>query len=395
MRTIRQVWKASHDVHISQLDKNLFVFQFHHWRDKERVLEQEPWNFHNQIVLLREVKGFEQPSELSVFHVPIWARTYDVPLNYIREHFIEQLGNKMGSFLQLDPDRGLGQGKFIQFRVVKDVRTPILRGSTVTLKDGKEAWIYYKYERLPFFFYHCGRMGHIAKDCSLVDDDDLLNPALYQYGEELRASPLRRPVLFHGERNTDKVRRKLVFKPSRLGGTSSEGVQSRSGSGRRVKEMNCESHNGTANHGVTVENKISSKLTGINGEDVVIISDRPESILKLSLILAGLPNSWNDFELPALLHQNLENTVLKVIALGIQEKEPTPSAKCKRLARRPTTGTGSMSSEGSQVKRKVDNGAVSLDLMEIDLVGKKRRDNTSSVEADGHSLVMEAAEQPR
>ncbi|KAJ4846560.1 hypothetical protein Tsubulata_013796 [Turnera subulata] len=180
MRTMRQVWKATHDVEISQLDKNLFIFQFHLWRDKDRGLEQELWYFDNQVVLLKEVKGSEQSSELSLFHVPIWARAYDVPLNYRKDRFFEQLGNKIGSFLQLDHEHGLGYGKFIRFWVVKDVRSPMLRGSTVVMKDGRQAWVYYKYERLPFLCYHCGRMGRIAKDCSHVADDDLLNPELYQ-----------------------------------------------------------------------------------------------------------------------------------------------------------------------------------------------------------------------
>ncbi|KAJ4828035.1 hypothetical protein Tsubulata_008049 [Turnera subulata] len=171
MRTMKQVCKATHDVEISQLDKNLFIFQFHHWRDKERFLEQEPWNFNNQVVLLREIKGSEQPSKLSIFHVPIWVRANDIPLNYHKDRFAEQLGNRIRCFLQMDQDRSVSYGKFIRIRVVKDVRNPLLRGSRVTLKD----------------------------------DDDLLNPKLYQYGENLRASPLLCLVNSQGERSSGTV----------------------------------------------------------------------------------------------------------------------------------------------------------------------------------------------
>ncbi|KAJ4850094.1 hypothetical protein Tsubulata_011592 [Turnera subulata] len=116
---------------------------------------------------------------------------------------MELLGGRVGVFLHLDPERILSHGKFTRFRVVKDVRQPLLRGSTVQLKDGKMGWIYYKYERLPWFCYHCGRLGHVAKDCTHVADDDLLNPALYQYGEELRASPLRRPSVMQPDKPID------------------------------------------------------------------------------------------------------------------------------------------------------------------------------------------------
>ncbi|KAJ4826822.1 hypothetical protein Tsubulata_042292 [Turnera subulata] len=81
------------------------------------------------------------------------------------------------------------------------------------MQGSRVVWIYYKYERLSWFCYHCGWLGHIAKDCIHVDDDDLLNPALYQYGEDLWASPLRRILTPLRESHNEGVRRKLVFKP--------------------------------------------------------------------------------------------------------------------------------------------------------------------------------------
>ncbi|KAJ4841839.1 hypothetical protein Tsubulata_048883 [Turnera subulata] len=95
-----------------------------------------------------------------------------------------------------------------------DAEAPLLRGSFAQGADGKEVWVYFKYERLPWFCYHCGRMGHVAKDCPRIDDADLLNPSLFQYEEELRASPLRRPApRFGAQVPNNNVKRKLVFKP--------------------------------------------------------------------------------------------------------------------------------------------------------------------------------------
>ncbi|KAJ4831362.1 hypothetical protein Tsubulata_042147 [Turnera subulata] len=158
MRTMKMVWKPSHDVEISQLDKNLFIFQFHHWRDKERVMEQEPWNFDNQVVLLREIKGDEQPSDLDIHQS--WSL----------------------------PSPGSGEN-FESWKVY-----PFLGG------EGCQAAV------------ATGFHGHVAKDCTHVADDDLLNLALYQYGKELRASPLHRPSVMQPDNPIDKVRRKLVFK---------------------------------------------------------------------------------------------------------------------------------------------------------------------------------------
>ncbi|KAJ4845499.1 hypothetical protein Tsubulata_031214 [Turnera subulata] len=215
MRTMKLVWKPTHDLEVSQLDSNLFVFQFLDWKDKERVLEQEPWNFDNQIVILSELKGHEQPSDLHLLHVPLWVRVYDVPFNLRKRRFVELLGEKVGSFLDLNEERGLTNGRFIRFRSAVDAESPVLRRSVAQGADGKEVWVYFKYERLPWFCFHCGRMGYVARDCPKVDDADLLNPSLFQYGDDLRASPLKRlPSSFGSQLRQNSIKRKLVFKPS-------------------------------------------------------------------------------------------------------------------------------------------------------------------------------------
>ncbi|KAJ4842716.1 hypothetical protein Tsubulata_040362 [Turnera subulata] len=96
-----------------KLDSNLFVFQIFHWRDRERVLENEPWNFDNQVVILSEISWNEQPSDLSLDHAPMWVRVYDVPFNLKKPRFVELLGEKVGSFIELDKEGSLTQAKFI------------------------------------------------------------------------------------------------------------------------------------------------------------------------------------------------------------------------------------------------------------------------------------------
>ncbi|KAJ4842454.1 hypothetical protein Tsubulata_027323 [Turnera subulata] len=93
---MKMVWKPVDELEISQLDSNHFVFQFCHWRDRERVLENEPWNFDNQLVVLSEVTRNEQPSEIRLDHAPMWARVYDVPFNLRKSRFVELLGEKVG-----------------------------------------------------------------------------------------------------------------------------------------------------------------------------------------------------------------------------------------------------------------------------------------------------------
>lgn len=53
--TIKNVWNPMHDVEMSNSDKNTYMFQFHHWRDKKRVLDEQPWYFDRLAVIFNEV----------------------------------------------------------------------------------------------------------------------------------------------------------------------------------------------------------------------------------------------------------------------------------------------------------------------------------------------------
>lgn len=43
--TLKMVWKPTKGVDITDIGKNLFLFQFHHLLDRRHVMENGPWNF--------------------------------------------------------------------------------------------------------------------------------------------------------------------------------------------------------------------------------------------------------------------------------------------------------------------------------------------------------------
>lgn len=69
--TMKNVWQPKHAVDIRSTGKDLFVFQFHHWRDKQRVIDGQPWHFDRHIFLMNHVKGNCKPSDIPLFEFPI------------------------------------------------------------------------------------------------------------------------------------------------------------------------------------------------------------------------------------------------------------------------------------------------------------------------------------
>lgn len=39
---MKNVWQPKHGIEITNIGKNLFMFQFHHWKDKQYVLNEQP-----------------------------------------------------------------------------------------------------------------------------------------------------------------------------------------------------------------------------------------------------------------------------------------------------------------------------------------------------------------
>ena len=56
-------------------------------------------------------------------------------------------------------------GSFIRVRVRVDITIPLSQGRRVSLGQGKEIWVSFKYERLPNICYWCGCLNHDDRDC--------------------------------------------------------------------------------------------------------------------------------------------------------------------------------------------------------------------------------------
>lgn len=68
-------------------------------------------------------------------------------------------------------------------RVLVETLKP-LKGWPTWWKKWKVAVVFLKYERLPVYYYICGRIGHNTMKCSQYSKE--LSPTKFQYGNWLR-----------------------------------------------------------------------------------------------------------------------------------------------------------------------------------------------------------------
>jgi len=77
-------------------------------------------------------------------------------------------------------------GNFLRLKVSLDLTLPLCRGRLISLENGKQIWIRFKYKRLPNLCYWCGCLTHDNKDCEIwIDSEGTLKPEDRQFGPGL------------------------------------------------------------------------------------------------------------------------------------------------------------------------------------------------------------------
>lgn len=189
--TLASIWRPVKGVFMEETDRmNMFLFKFFHDRDMQRVLDDGPWTFNQQVLLIKKFNMDEQLKDVKLSVLSMWIQVYDVPIGFKSEFILKSIGNFVGCFLESDPRNFQGMCRnYLRIRVAIDIDRPLKRRMKIKKPGGEWLWIQFKYERLPSFCFYCGRIGHAEKFCEEMFDNSQ-NNEMRRYDSSLRA-PLR------------------------------------------------------------------------------------------------------------------------------------------------------------------------------------------------------------
>lgn len=219
-RTMNQIWAISKNALFRQIEEGLFVVQFANMRDRNKVLKGRPWTFDNHLVMLQEIEGEVQPSNIAMTHCPFWLRIYNLPMDCRSEISIRTVAGGLGEVLEVDFD-GVGWDKSARVRVMLDITKPLRRVQKIRTRQGSLAILEIKYERLPSFCFLCGVIGHIERDCGCAEEEE--ETVERQWGAWIRASPRRGRLKIQEETKAFlSCARKIPFPPKENYGEGGE-----------------------------------------------------------------------------------------------------------------------------------------------------------------------------
>lgn len=81
--TLASIWRPVKGVFMEETSRmNMFIFKFFHDRDMQRVLEDGPWTFNQQVLLIKKFNMDEQLKDVKLSELSMWVQIYDVPIGY-------------------------------------------------------------------------------------------------------------------------------------------------------------------------------------------------------------------------------------------------------------------------------------------------------------------------
>ena len=120
------LWRQRKGVCVKELTMALFLFQFFHDIELQRVIEEGPWMFEQHHLLFHRLEANAQPIKLSLFHLDLWAQVYDMPVGFMSEKIARRIGDYVGTFVDSDIYNFDGVFKsLMHIRVKIDVRLPL------------------------------------------------------------------------------------------------------------------------------------------------------------------------------------------------------------------------------------------------------------------------------
>lgn len=196
-QTLAALWRPGKGVYIRELDVNLFMFQFYHEIDINRVLEGSPWTFNRKVLIISRMEEGINPRCIPLNSIDLWVQIHDLQPGFMSEKVITEVGNQMGRFVCSCPSNFKGVWReYMRIRVTLDLSKPLKRKMKLRKSGNEWFWITFKYENVPTFCFICGILGHSEKYCSQLfekAENEITKP----YGTWMRA-PLRRQTKLIG-----------------------------------------------------------------------------------------------------------------------------------------------------------------------------------------------------
>lgn len=195
-KAMKGAWAPLGSMRMSIVVENLFLFQFNHRPDVNKVLREGPWRLHDHPLAIVEARPGMRICREQLVEIPYWIQIFNIPPFYQTEETARGVGSLVSKkVLAVDATVRRHPGvstSFVRVKVVLNTAERFPRGTSVWF-DEEEVPLAFKFERLLKFCYVCGMVDHEMEDCEGPFPEDF-DPAKPPFGDWMRGIPPRIPT---------------------------------------------------------------------------------------------------------------------------------------------------------------------------------------------------------
>ncbi|KAK4415253.1 hypothetical protein Salat_2632600 [Sesamum alatum] len=159
------------EMEFKQLSEGRILLRFFHVLDSRRALEECPWSFEKNILILNGLGPEDNPRTVDLNWCDFHVHIHDLALPRMNLGVATHIGNKLGIFWDMEMDEaGQAWGAILHIHATINVNHPLKRALKIRTTIRDEKLVHFTYERLSNFCYICGRLGPISKYCELRFD---------------------------------------------------------------------------------------------------------------------------------------------------------------------------------------------------------------------------------
>ncbi|KAJ1406258.1 Zinc knuckle CX2CX4HX4C [Sesbania bispinosa] len=182
-------------IRVEKIVPKTFQFYFDDEADVNRILKGSPWLFRNSWLILRRWVRDHNVDSFDFTSAAVRVQLWGLPTHCRTPKMGTKIGTCLGQVLESDVFECKERGFFLKILVNLDTQKPLLTGVPVgSSKDGVTR-VEFQYEKLPQFYYLCGRIGRDDTYCTASPKPPPgENENDREYGPWLRATHMGRKV---------------------------------------------------------------------------------------------------------------------------------------------------------------------------------------------------------
>ncbi|KAJ8760378.1 hypothetical protein K2173_014348 [Erythroxylum novogranatense] len=83
--TLAALMKPVMGMSVREVNGGVYLFQFYHKVDVDRILDMSPWSFNNQALLMKKMGDYDHPCDVPLNHLYLWVKVFGLRAGFKSE----------------------------------------------------------------------------------------------------------------------------------------------------------------------------------------------------------------------------------------------------------------------------------------------------------------------